>query len=67
MNGCRASMQSSYRRARNGPPLGRREPPPRYENDVMRVRQMSLEPSLPMYSLTDQKVVPSAGSTTVLL
>ncbi len=40
---------------------------PRYENDVMRVRQMSLEPSLPMYSLTDQKVVPSAGSTTVLL
>ena len=28
-------------------------------NDVRCVFQMSLEPSLPMYSLADQKVVPS--------
>ncbi len=35
--------------------------------EVICVRQMSLSPSVPMYSLADQKVVPSVGSSTVVL
>ena len=36
-------------------------------NETTLVRQMLLPPSSPMYSLAAQKVVPSAGSSTIVL
>lgn len=35
--------------------------------EVICVRQILLSPSDPMYSLADQKVLPSDGSTTIVL